>query len=391
MKVTIATRIYAPETAAASFRLSALADALVDDGCTVTVLTSSAASDQAKLAFVADKVREGIRVRRSPVIRDRDGYVRGYLQYLSFDIPLFFRLLFARRSDVVVVEPPPTTGLIVRAALALRRTPYVYYAADVWSDAAASIGAPHFVIAALRRVERNALRGAGMVIAVSDGVAERVRAISGHDRVKVVRNGIDTNIFTPEGPDDDGPPLAVYAGTMSEWQGADVFVRAWPQVLKVVPDARLVFAGGGTAREQLRLLARDLSVGASVSFPGVVSPEEAARLLRSARVGLVSIKPDQGYDFAVPTKLFASAACGTPVLFAGQGAACAVVAEANLGTTPGYDVHAVAGAMTQLLTRDREEVRRLGDWVQDHASIVQTGRAASSTVLEVARAKPRRG
>ncbi|MDO5500237.1 MAG: hypothetical protein Q4F67_11230 [Propionibacteriaceae bacterium] len=36
----------------------------------------------------------------------------------------------------MIVEPPPTTGLVVRVACALRRTPYVYYAADLWSVAA---------------------------------------------------------------------------------------------------------------------------------------------------------------------------------------------------------------------------------------------------------------
>ena len=32
---------------------------------------------------------DGIRVRRAPVLRDKQQYVRGYLSYLSFDVPLF--------------------------------------------------------------------------------------------------------------------------------------------------------------------------------------------------------------------------------------------------------------------------------------------------------------
>jgi hypothetical protein len=147
-----------------------------------------------------------VRVKRFPVLRDAAGYVRGYVQYMSFDVPLFFRLLVGRGSDVIVAEPPPTTGFVVRIAAAMRRTPYVYYAADIWSDASESTGAPAFVVRVVRRLESFALRGARAVIAVTDGVAERVRELAGHDRVSVIRNGIDTTIFTPDGPRIDTAP-----------------------------------------------------------------------------------------------------------------------------------------------------------------------------------------
>lgn len=389
MRVTIATRIYSPEPAAASFRLSALADALADAGHAVKVVTAAAPEPLRGAARESDRTRRGVTVRRFPVLRDADDYVRGYLQYLSFDLPLLFRLLSGRRPGVIVSEPPPTTGLVVRIAAAIRRVPYVYYAADVWSDATASVGAPAFVTTAVRAVERAALRGAAHVIAVSDGVAERVRELAGHDRVTVVRNGVDTTVFTPDGPVDDLGPTAVYAGTMSEWQGADVFVRAWPAVLERIPDAKLVFAGGGSARSELHALARELGVEASVSFPGVVPPEDAARLLRSARVGLVSIKPGQGYDFAVPTKLFATAACGTPVLFAGRGAAAEVVASACLGAVCAFDVAEVAGALAAALaTRPAPAERgRLAAWARAHASLSGAEGAAAGVVAGVARGR----
>src|SRR5690606_39527813 len=71
-----------------------------------------------------------VRVRRARVLRDSSGYVRGYLPYLSFDVPAALRLLTVRRPDVVVVEPPPTTGVVVRLVCALRRVPYVYYRSE---------------------------------------------------------------------------------------------------------------------------------------------------------------------------------------------------------------------------------------------------------------------
>src|SRR5699024_166299 len=119
----------------------------------------------------------GLRVRRWPVLRDRDGYVRGYLQYLSFDVPLVLRLLLIRRPDVVVVEPPPTTGLVTAVVSWLRRVPFVYYAADIWSEAVRTAGMPGAVATVLRLLERRVMRAASRVLATSHGVVARVRAL----------------------------------------------------------------------------------------------------------------------------------------------------------------------------------------------------------------------
>ncbi|KQV06030.1 glycosyltransferase family 4 protein [Leifsonia sp. Root112D2] len=380
MRVTIASRIFSPEPAAASYRLAALANALDEAGHTVTVLTSTVPGD-------ADSdTRATVRVKRFPVLRDAAGYVRGYVQYMSFDIPLFFRVLFGRRSDVIVTEPPPTTGFIVRIAAAIRRTPYVYYAADIWSDASESTGAPAFVVRIVRRLESFALRGARSVIAVTDGVAVRVRELGGHDRVSVIRNGIDTTIFTPDGPRIDTPPLVVYAGTTSEWQGADIFVRAFAKALQAVPDARLVFLGQGSARDKLVRLAGELKLSA-VEFHGVVPPSEAASWLRSAHAGLVSMKPGQGYDFAYPTKIHAAIACGVPVVYAGVGPGREAIEKDRLGYAVDYDDDAVSQALVAVLSAapTNAERARIRAVAVDTVDISAVARRAASVVGEAAR------
>src|SRR5699024_2911233 len=108
----LATRIFAPEPAAASFRLAALVRGLASAGARVRVLTTTPPADMGTSADVP------ARVERWPVLRDSEGYVRGYVQYLSFDLPLALRLLRTPRPDVVVCEPPPTTGVVVRAVSA---------------------------------------------------------------------------------------------------------------------------------------------------------------------------------------------------------------------------------------------------------------------------------
>ena len=181
----------------------------------------------------------GVQVTRWPVLRDAGGNVRGYVQFASYDGPLLLRLLSRRRPDVVVVEPPPTTGTVVRFVCALRRVPYVYYAGDVSSTAAAGIGLAPLLVGILRHVERFAMGGAAAVLAVSEGVAEEVRQLTGGTvPTVVVGTGVDTDVFSPTGQVNDQQPTLVYAGTMSEIHGARVFVEAFLDIADDYPTAR---------------------------------------------------------------------------------------------------------------------------------------------------------
>lgn len=398
-RVVVATRIFSPDRAAAAYRLQALVGALAERASCVEVLTTRTAPDSAdESGVVSDD--DGLRIRRWPVLRDDAGYVRGYLPYLSFDVPLALRLLVARRPDVVVVEPPPTTGAVVRSvtavrsALSRRPLPYVYYAADVWSDASESTGAPDVVVQVVRRLEQFALRGAAEVIAVSDGVADRVREL-GARSVRVVPNGIDTDVFSVEEPLLPGArsaraahgipagPFLLYAGTASEWQGAEIFARAMPKVLEQVPTASLIFLGQGSSWPALQQIADALPAGV-VELRPLVGPPEAAAWHRAAAAAVVSVKPGLGYDFAYPTKVLAALACGTPVVYAGPGPAAADITANNLGAAVTYEVDSVATAMVAALVADVDVPgqHRRAQWVHDHRSIQATGHAAADVVLD---------
>ena len=380
-RVRIVSRIFAPEVAAAAFRLKVLGDAFAELGADVEVLTTRPPQQ-----LVVD---DGpLTVKRWPVLRDRSGNVRGYVQYMSFDLPVFLRML-RRRPDLTVVEPPPTTAVIVRIAAVLQRRPYVYYAGDVWSDGAASMGAPAIVVGILRFLEAWALKGAARVLCISEEVAERIGQLGvAPDRLVVVGNGINTELFRPDGPEIATGSQFVYTGTMSEWQGADVFIRAIAKVRADIPDARITFLGQGSAQDNLRSLAAALDPDA-VDFRGLVSPTECAQWIRAADAALVSIQPHIGYDFAKPTKIYAATACGTPVVYAGVGAGQELVRTQGLGWAPGYGVEEVADAMRRALRQGGQErlelSQRCVDWTRAHASLQARGLAVAKSLLDAER------
>lgn len=331
----------------------------------------------------------GYRVRRFPVIRDKSGYVRGYLPYMSFDIPVFFRVLFGPKYDLIVAEPPPTTGAAVRLAAALRRTPYVYYAADIWSDASAQTGAPAWVVKFVAGLERFAMAGAGIVLSVSEGVTKRLIDWGVSSSVQTIGNGVDPEPFSHAAEVKQfGHPCFLYAGTASEWHGAGVFLEAMPTLLSNVPDAQLWYLGGGSEKEMLQQRAAELGVSASVQFMPALPAREIAPLLRGASAALGSLKPGAGYDFAFPTKLYSAAMCGAPMLFSGVGPAVEFVQtevdEIPLGTATGTDVAEVAQAMVAFAGVGLNPARQIAvsDWAKQNVSLDAVAERAASCISE---------
>ena len=342
MRVVIVTRIFTPEPAAASFLLHAVAESFAAHGHEVEVLTTTPP------AGLADRPIDGVTVRRSPVRRDKQGYVRGYVSYLSFDVPLLFRLLFSRRADLYFVEPPPTTGAVVRVVAALRRTPYAYDAADLWSDAAGLVTSSSLVLGALRAVERFAVRGAAHAFAISQGLIDRMRQIGIGTPATPVGFGTDTEAFryTPQAP--PRSPVFVYGGSYSEWHGAEVFVEAFAGVRAVHPDARLLFIGNGSEKPRLQAMIEERGLD-GVEFRDPVAPETLSDVLSGATASLASLRPGGGYDYAFTTKVYASLVSGCPVIFAGTGPTGPFLEEHGaahpVGVALGWDARAAEAAM----------------------------------------------
>lgn len=361
---------------------------LADAGHDLIVLTVRPSAGFAQLC--ADDERP-YRVSRWPVFRDRTGYVRGYLQYMSFDLPLFLRVLFGGRVDVLVVEPPPTTGFFVRLAAHVRRIPYVYYAADIWSDAAELTGAPAIVTRSVALIERWVLNGASRVLATSAGVEKRLLEIGVRAPIVTVGNGVDVSAFPfEEVPLQEEDPIFVYGGTAAEWHGAEVFVRAMAIVQSRYPSARLWFIGGGSQRHRLATLARRLKLKGA-EFLDPVPPEEFGEILASATASLASVRPGTAYEFAFPTKLYGSAAAGVPLIFAGAGPAIdfvrTEVAGSPLGQVCSFSADEVAAAMIRAIEHppSPEQRQRVSRWGHSNVDLGKVARRIMHEIEQVAR------
>lgn len=110
-------------------------------------------------------------------------------------------------------------------------------------------------------------------------------------------------------------PVIVYVGTLAlESHPVNLLLDAFSQVVKVLPDARLLLVGGGPDEVYLRQLASTTLIGRQIIFTGQVSATEA---LHAYRVADVTVDPVYANDVArarCPLKLMESLDAGCPIV-----------------------------------------------------------------------------
>lgn len=388
MRVTFATRIFGPEVSAASGILRTWAEEFRDRGADVTVLTAK----PPRGAIIDDP--PGINVLRAAVKRDRQQYVRGYLSYLSFDIPLAFRLLFSRRADLYVVEPPPTTVAVVRVIAALRRTPYVVRAADYWSEAAELVTSNRLILGTLRRLEKWGLRGASMLFTAHEPLTHRLEEVGIDTPAIPIGFGADTKDFRYEGQSPSEFPLFIYAGTHSEWHGAAIFIEAMQHVIEASPRARLAFYGNGEGKDSMQKRAAELGIADAIEFHAPIPPALLSPILAGATASVASLAPVPANDYALATKVYSSIAAGCPVIYVGHGPTVAFLTEAEhpvIGVAVDYDADSAAAAMIAAASDPMQPRARaeLSEWSAGRYSLASIAKRVVDESIAITRSVKR--
>ncbi|HEU0052428.1 MAG TPA: glycosyltransferase family 4 protein, partial [Longimicrobium sp.] len=152
--------------------------------------------------------------------------------------------------------------------------------------------------------------------------------------------------------------LAHYA----PWKGIDVLIRAFALVAAAHPELRLVVAGDGAGRAEMRALADALGVGGRVELRDEEKRPMVARLLHGCALFVL---PSRAESFGVA--LVEAMACARPVIGTRVGGIPEVVTDGVDGwTVPPDDPAELAAAMRRAL--------------DDPARAEAVGRAAHATV-----------
>lgn len=125
--------------------------------------------------------------------------------------------------------------------------------------------------------------------------------------IDIVYNGVDLSNLQPAKKAET--PLIVFLGRLQAYKSVDVLIRAFSDVVRQRPDAKLVIAGAGEVESALKDLVRTLHLERSVSFAGKVSEQEKRTLFQRA---WLMVNPSMKEGWGITT--IEANACATPVI-----------------------------------------------------------------------------
>ncbi len=338
---------------------------LVASGHEVTMVCGSCGTADTGLTGDYVKSRregivDGIRVIEFELpYSNRDGFLKRSWTFIKFALRSV-RVALREECDVVFATSTPLTASIPGiAARWLRRKPFVFEVRDLWPELPRAMGAitNPVVLWAMAVLEWVSYRSADHCIGLAPGIVDGIAKHVGHERVTLVPNGADLEIFDPKSDGRWRPEgistedfLCVFSGTQGAANGLDAVLDAAAELKKRGrSEIKLLLIGDGKLKPNL--IERAAREGLdNVVFHGSVSKYKIADLLRSADVGMQILANVPAFYFGTsPNKFFDYIAAGLPVLNNYPGWVATLVQDHDCGVAvPPEDPRAFADALISL-------------------------------------------
>jgi glycosyltransferase involved in cell wall biosynthesis len=181
--------------------------------------------------------------------------------------------------------------------------------------------------------DRNAwaFRGCETMVVSRQQLRNTARSsLTRRNRVHVVPNGVDVDLFRPRDREGTRHALGIdrgfvltAVGRLNREKGFDVALSALARIAPDRPDMRLVIVGGGEERDRLERLARRLDVIEHVTFVGHQPLEKVAEYLAAADVFVFPTLRDEAGPLVLPQAM----ACALPVVASRIGGITEVLRE----------------------------------------------------------------
>ncbi|MEV0776653.1 glycosyltransferase [Streptomyces sp. NPDC050428] len=239
--------------------------------------------------------------------------------------------------------------------------------------------------------ERLAARWTARVVCVSEAERDRGERAGVRAPWSVVHNGVDADRFRPADTADGlaataaaraalpqlaqlppDTPLVTCVGRLCRQKGQDILLRAWPLVLKDVPQARLVLVGDGPDARSLRE-----SAPPSVLFAGAA--RDTAPWYRAADLVVL---PSRWEGMAV-APLEAMASGRTVLLSDVDGARESLPPGQWAHCLAAPDDHAATATAITALLRDRPLREEFGRQSHEHVLSTYDVRRTASAIADV--------
>jgi glycosyltransferase involved in cell wall biosynthesis len=278
----------------------------------------------------------GIRIVRTwAYATKKKDFVSRILNYVSFAfLSVLVGSVATSATDIVFVESPPLflafSGYLLSK---LKRARFVLNISDLWPESAVVLGVLRnpLIIHWTTRAEEWLYRRASIVTGQTEGIVSSIRRRCRGTPVYLLTNGVAPEFFADvaiartqrerlrEKFGFQGKFVVAYTGTHGLAQGLDIVLRA-AELLKEYKEIQFCFFGDGPEKSHLQLIAAQQGAD-NVAFHAPLPASQMVELLAAIDVSIVTLKRNDLFKGALPSKLFEALGAGVPVILALDGEA----------------------------------------------------------------------
>lgn len=230
-------------------------------------------------------------------------YRTGQFNKLDLSEPLIFRLLkrykYSRGYlkgikwvashegvDIIHSHSSYLNGVRANAAAKALGIPSVYEVRGLWQDTASineDLDSGSWKYKFISYMDRKAMLGADRVVTLSTQLMNELAGLGvKKDRLFIVPNGVDTNVFIPQDKNTEiiqkygleNMIVFGFIGTIRKIEGLSLFIEKFQSIIKKTDMVRVLFIGHGDEIENLKKIVHSRNLDKYVHFVGSVPHNE---------------------------------------------------------------------------------------------------------------------
>jgi glycosyltransferase involved in cell wall biosynthesis len=336
-RIIILTQYYPPETGAPQNRLHSLAKYIKRSGHEITIVTALPNYPKNEI-FPAYKGKYSVHelIDEVPVYRTwifvsiSRGVVARLLNYFSFVITSFFKLLQLPKAEWIICESPPLfLGITAVLVSKIKRSKLVFNVSDLWPESAEKLKiiSNLFLINLSYRLESWINKRAFLISGQTQGIVRNITERFPNKKVVWFPNGVDIDFFEGEYEAIDWRAklalptnnlIILYAGIIGHAQGLEVIIKAAEKLESF--SVSFIIVGDGPEKNMLLKMVADKNLNHVYFIPNLEKAKMPS-LIKSCDAYVVPLRKLDLFKGAIPSKLFEPLAMGKPILLGVEGEA----------------------------------------------------------------------
>jgi colanic acid biosynthesis glycosyl transferase WcaI len=369
VKILYVSQYFPPEMGAPAARAGELSGHWAASGHEVTVLTGFPNHPTGRVPpeyrhklrrLIARERMADVNVVRTWLwpLPNRRAYER-ILNYSSFCLSAAIAGMFISKPDAVIgTSPQLLVGLSGWWISRLKRVPFIFEVRDLWPESLSAVGMGDrsLLHSLLGNIARFLYRRSEHIVVVTPAFKDHLIKYwhVPEEKISVVQNGVETNLFSPQNPDEElkkqwgaeGKSVFCYIGTLGWAHGLDTLVLA-AERLKDYPVI-FVLVGEGADKSRMEAMAKSKRL-TNLRILGQQPREKIPTYIAASDACLVLLKKTEVFKTVIPTKMLEFMACGRPVILAVDGQARKIMEAADAGVfVEPEDSEALAQAVVDL-------------------------------------------